>query len=622
MRREKIPPRREMEQDRTQGGWFKITIPVGIKYDKTWLLNLIQNECSVPFTPVDFHYENMQAQFFVANASAASALKNSNFKIWDQQNEKISIFVIPSAIPDSVQKKLKSEKKEQLKQTMNKQHDVSQKALECQRLHSDPDLMTHDMEIAMNPRKDMAASLQVHEENMPKLLTLNSSNNKPQKPESLSDTMQRAHNIKNMNFSTSEVRSRRQIMFEGRVLGLSRLMARGSCALIFLPSCCLLTWPHWGWSLFPTSPHPAFSSKHSHECARGGGAPPSMRGPGVFILEPDPGALDGEVSSGPWAPAEKGLPASVLRWGFPPLACDGPSFPGFKGVPHLSQAEMGAIRDCFPKLLHLDGKELPSPILIDTEVPEIIQPCKESYKGSETLKSLVLQFLLQYYLIYDYGDRQGLLGVYHKEACFSLTTPFMSQDTAPSSLSEYLEVSRNLKLKDSDLRVRLLKHTKHDIVASLSVLPKTQHDLGSFVVDMCIQTKTMLCFSVNGVFKEVEGKSQGSVRAFTQTFILTSGSNSGLCIMNNEMIVRNASTKETQRAFSITVPTPSSSCLPTLSQEQQEMVQALSIQSGKNHEYSQKCLQDNKWNYTTAGQVFTMLKAEGKIPEEAFTQSP
>ena len=38
------------------------------------------------------------------------------------------------------------------------------------------------------------------------------------------------------------------------------------------------------------------------------------------------------------------------------------------------------------------------------------------------------------------------------------------------------------------LRVQLLKHTKCDIMRSLCVLPKTQHDLNSFMVDVWFQT--------------------------------------------------------------------------------------------------------------------------------------
>lgn len=52
--------------------------------------------------------------------------------------------------------------------------------------------------------------------------------------------------------------------------------------------------------------------------------------------------------------------------------------------------------------------------------------------------------------------------------------------------------------------------------------------------------------------------------------------------------MRNASPDEIQRAFAMPAPTPSSSPVPTLSPEQQEMLQAFSTQSGMNLEWSQK----------------------------------
>ncbi|KAI4554897.1 hypothetical protein MJG53_020196 [Ovis ammon polii x Ovis aries] len=102
-------------QDETLGSWFKIIIPFGIKYDEKWLLNLIQKQSSVPFTAFEFHYEKMQAQFFVENANIACALKNVNGKIFNEVNEKIFILVEPCESPQSVQKALTSEKVEQIK---------------------------------------------------------------------------------------------------------------------------------------------------------------------------------------------------------------------------------------------------------------------------------------------------------------------------------------------------------------------------------------------------------------------------------------------------------------------------------------------------------------------------
>uniref|UniRef100_A0A8C5XD75 Nuclear RNA export factor Tap RNA-binding domain-containing protein n=1 Tax=Microcebus murinus TaxID=30608 RepID=A0A8C5XD75_MICMU len=345
-------------QDGALGCWFKITIPHGVKYDKTWLMNSIQSHCSVPFTPVDFHYVKNRARFFVQDADTASALKDVKHKIFNDENQKISIFVSPSAVPYSMQNKLKPEQMEQLKLTINKRYDVSQQALDLQKLRFDPDLVGRDMDIILNRRNCMAATLQIIEMNFPELLSLNLRNNKLHRLDGLSHIIEKAPKVKILNLSKNELKS---------------------------------TW---------------------------------------------------ELSK------VKGLKLEELWLEGNPLCR---TFPG-------QSAYISAMRDRFPELLRLDGQELTSLTIIDAETPEIIKPCKESYKGSESLKSLVLQFLLQ------------------------------------SGLCEYFKDSRNMKkVKDPDMRVQMLKHTKHEIVDSLSVLPKTQHDLNSYVVDLCVQTVST-CF--------------------------------------------------------------------------------------------------------------------------------
>nr|XP_012643383.1 nuclear RNA export factor 3 isoform X1 [Microcebus murinus] len=507
--------------DRTSGSWFKITVPFGIKYDEKWLLNLIQSQCSVPFTPFKFHYEKMQAHFFVENATIAFALKNVSGNIWDQDNERISIFVSPSDVPHFVHKEPKSEKVQQVKLTMKKRDD-SQETLDIQKLQFDPDFMRHP-EMAATPSKYMAASLGVHEENVTKLVPLNPSNSKPYQ---LPDTVPKAPNINSLNLSKTEVESA------------------------------------------------------------------------------------GEMDK------EKGLePQQMLAGGNAPCT----TLPDKSG-------NINSILELFPKLLRLDGQESPRPTLGGTEAHKKLPTSKGSVFGSETLKNLVLQFLQQYYLIYDSGDRQSLLDAYHEEACFSLTIPFNPEDPASSSLCEYFKESRNLKmLKDPYLQRQLLKHTKRDIVDTLSELPKTQHDLSSFLVDVWFQAERMLCFSVSGVFKEVEGKSQGCVRAFARIFITVPTSNSSLCIINDELFIRDTGPQGIWSAFPIPMITPYSSSVAALSQEQQKMVQAFSAQFGMNLEWSQKCLHDNQWDYIRAAEVPGLPKVtpgnsgqdKSKTPEEA-----
>ncbi|GAB1303134.1 Nuclear RNA export factor 3 [Apodemus speciosus] len=460
------PLERKMERDKqddTSENWFKVTIPFGIKYDKKWLLNLIQSQCSLPFTPVQFHYEKMQAHFFVDNPNTAFMLKAISDKVRDETDNKISIFISPCDEPHSVTE-LKSEKMDHKKLTMNQQCATSQQVLNRQRLPFD-------------------------QEDMTQLLPLNQSYNKLYQPLGLLGTMAMAPTIDKLNAYKNEMSSLKEY----------------------------------------------------------------------------------------------------------------------------------SILELFPKLLSLDGQESHKPTLCGPEDAKSLPACKGSFFGSESIKTTVLQFLQQYYYIYDNGDRQGLLNAYHAEACFSLTVPFSSTDLSMSNLCQYLKYSRNMKiLKDPYMRRQLLKHKKCDIIHFLRSLPKTQHDLTSFVVDICFQTKQHLCFSVSGLFKEVESTSQGCVHAFTRIFVATCGNSSDLCIINDKLSVRNV------HGFSHaskSVATASSSYLPSPSQDQREMVPTLCAQSGANVERSQKCLHDDQWNYNRAIQSLALLKVKDTIPEDKFTQT-
>ncbi|XP_051035302.1 nuclear RNA export factor 2 [Phodopus roborovskii] len=502
-------------ENKIQGTWFKVTIPNGRKYDKTWLIKSIQDLCRVPLNPVDFHYDKHRVRFFVQNARTASALKDVNNKIYDETNQKISIIVSPSVVPYSVQNKFTSEQMEQLQVTVMKRYNASQKALDLQRFRFDQDFMDNDIDMMLNRRSCMVATLQIIQRNIPELLALNLRNNKLYQLDGLSDMIEKAPQVKILNLSKNKLKSILELE-KVKELNLEELWLEGN----------------------PFCNH--FSDQSEY---------------------------------------------------------------------------ISAIRDLFPKLLRLDGKELILPAQMDIEVPQL---CKETRTDSEVIKNLVLRFLKEYYLFYDNGDRFRLLDAYHDEACFSLAIPFNFNDPDMSNLEEYFKYNRDIKkLQDSYMRMRLLKHTKQDIVDSLSLLPKTQHDFCSFWVDLCLHTDIMLCFSVNGFFKEVEGKCQGCIRAFTRIFIATHYSNSRICILNDELIVRNASPREIQNAF-ISLPPADTSSKPPLSEEQQEMVKSFSMQSGMKLNWSQKCLEDNGWDYTKAAEIFTILQNENKIPKEFF----
>ncbi|XP_038955567.1 nuclear RNA export factor 3 isoform X2 [Rattus norvegicus] len=478
------PPERKMERDKqddTSENWFKVTIPFGIKYDKKWMLNLIQSQCSIPFTPVQFHYEKMQATFFVDDPNIAFMLKAISDKIRDETDNKISIFISPCDEPHSVTE-LKSEKMDQKKLTMNQQCDTSQRILNRQRLSFDQDLTTYPTDLVLSPRRYMTPSLNISEEDVT------------------------------------------QANSEGKMAKEQASDIEEICAVKS--------------SLSTTMPD--------------------------------------------------------------------------------KSSNINSILELFPKLLSLDGQESCKPALCGPEDQKTISTYKRSFFESESIKTLVLQFLQQYYFIYDNGDREGLLNAYHADACFSLTVPFSTMDLSASSVCEYVKYSRSMKvLKDPYMRKQLLKHKKCDIIHFLRALPKTQHDLTSFSVDICFQTEKTLCFSVSGLFKEVEGSSQGCFHAFTRIFVAT-WDNSDLCIINDKLSVRNVYGFP---SASNAVDTCSSSRLPSLSQDQQQMMPTFCSQSGVNVERSQKCLHDDQWNYNKAIQSFALLKVKDTVPEDKTTHT-
>ncbi|XP_034739334.1 nuclear RNA export factor 1 isoform X2 [Etheostoma cragini] len=506
---------------KSRSGWYKVTIPHGRKYDKKWLLTALQNICSVPYAPVQYHVDHNRVHFYVDDSSAANALHKCSHKITDTDGYKVEVHINPSAPPSFLLSDLKPEHFEHLKQCMAKRFDGSQQALDLNNIRTDPDLVSQNIEVILNRKTNMEAVIKIIEENIPELKGLNLSNNRIHKLDELADLVTKAPNLKTINLSHNELKSDRE--------------------------------------------------------------------------------LD----------KVKGLKLVELWLNRNPL-CD-----LFKD----QASYISAVRQRFPRLLKLDGHDLPPPIGFDVETPTTIPPCKGSCFGSDEIKVIILRFLQQYYSIYDSGDRQPLLDAYHDGASLSLTTPYSTQNPSRSSLGEYHKDTRNLKrIKDSTMRFRLLKHTRLNVVAFLNELPKTQHDIASFTVDVNTYTNTLLSFTVSGVFKEVvaDGKSRESTMAFSRVFITVPAGNSGVCIVNDQLFIRMATTEEIRRAFVAPAPTPSSSPVPTLTAPQQEMLTAFSQKSGMNLEWSQKCLQDNEWDFTRAAQIFTQLKTDGKIPDVAF----
>uniref|UniRef100_A0A671P3E2 Zgc:153681 n=1 Tax=Sinocyclocheilus anshuiensis TaxID=1608454 RepID=A0A671P3E2_9TELE len=472
--------------------WFKITIPYGKMYDKKWLLTSLQNLCPIAFIPL--YVKGHKVYFYLEDAAAASALFKLTRRVTDSEGKRdgVAVFMNCCSSPPFLQSELKPQDLERLKHCMSKRFDGSQKSLDLNSIHIDPDLVSCNIEMNLNRKNCMQAVIKIIQENISEE-RLKSFNNKLCKLNDIAELVNTAPNLQSLNLSHNELKSEREL---DKVKGF-RLVE--------------------------------------------------------LWLDRNP-------------------------------LCD-----DFKD----QTTYISAVRERFPRLLRLffflffnnDGHVLPPPICFEEETCTNIPPW---HFVSNEIQGLIQRFLQHYYCVYDSGDRQPLLEAYHDGACFSLSLPSINHPSR-CKLKDYHEHSRNIKhIKDPSTWLHLLEHSRLTVVAFLNELPMT-HDMNSVNVDVNTYSRTLLAFTVSGVFKEVDDNLRDRVRAFSRVFITVPAQNSGLCIVNDELFVRNATSEEIRCAFAALAPAPSiSSVLPTLTASQQEMLSAFSQKSEMNLEWSQK----------------------------------
>jgi len=166
--------------------------------------------------------------------------------------------------------------------------------------------------------------------------------------------------------------------------------------------------------------------------------------------------------------------------------------------------------------------------------------------------NVALQFLAEYFKIYDSDSRQSLLDAYHEEACMSYSAHYPGQSTKDAQsgqsaqsrgLKDYFPESRNLlRATDPYRRQKLLKRGKLAVVSLLNDLPKTQHDEASFTLDVHFAVDTMITLTLSGVFKERSATASGgspTIRHFSRMFVLMASPAGGWNIVNEVMHVTN-----------------------------------------------------------------------------------
>jgi len=287
-------------------------------------------------------------------------------------------------------------------------------------------------------------------------------------------------------------------------------------------------------------------------------------------------------------------------------------------VTNLGSSYISTIRKIFPKLQLLDGKELPKEIGFDDDEPTTSSDLPATIPKmvkNEAASGVVLTFLEQFFKLYDSDNRQPLLDAYHEDAMFSL-----SAQGRHDLLSAYIPESRNLKRVDYEKkRHELLRRGRLSVVAFLSKLPKTEHDMNTFTLDVPFTSESLMTFTVTGCFRE-RGTKNTNIKHFNRCFLVVP-QNAGFCIINETLFISAATDLSTRKAFINPPPSTSAAPAPDLDQSaKQTLALAFSEKSGMNPQFSAKCLEENCWDFDKAAAVFSDAQAKGIIPPEAFVK--
>ncbi|XP_031353729.1 nuclear RNA export factor 1 isoform X2 [Photinus pyralis] len=272
------------------------------------------------------------------------------------------------------------------------------------------------------------------------------------------------------------------------------------------------------------------------------------------------------------------------------------------------EAYISEVRKRFPKVIKLDGIDLPPPIGFDIAEEVRLPPSVQTYLCNAEAQGIVRQFLEQYFQVFDSGSRQPLLQAYHEDAKFSMTSayPYGQNPKNSSWLNWYNTDSRNiLRVQDHDRRLKLLKQGNLAVVSFLSEMPQSKHDIHSFTVDLNISTPQLLLLNVSGMFRELRsGHKTAPIRHFFRSLVIVPAG-SGFCIANEQLHVSNATEQQAKLAFKTPIiqtpqPAPELNAAPPAAaippvvpmvddNTKQQMIQTMSQQSGMNLEWSQKC---------------------------------
>jgi len=250
-----------------------------------------------------------------------------------------------------------------------------------------------------------------------------------------------------------------------------------------------------------------------------------------------------------------------------------------------------------------------------------LMPSVSKVTCNPAAEGVVLQFLQQYFKLYDGDNREQLMEAYHEDAVMSMSIAYPPNVAAhgSQSLQKYLYESRNLMRvrEDGNKRDRLLRQGRLKIASFLNDLPKSEHDMNSFTLDLTFATDRLMSFTVTGVFRERTLR-ELPLRHFNRMFVVVP-QGTGFCIVNEMLHVTLPTVKQADTAFT-SAPAPSAPpAAAQLDANTKNMrIQEFSQKTGMNVKFCIECMEPNAYDLEKSFVVFQTAQQAGKIPIEAF----
>uniref|UniRef100_A0A2P2I0S1 Nuclear RNA export factor 1-like n=1 Tax=Hirondellea gigas TaxID=1518452 RepID=A0A2P2I0S1_9CRUS len=286
------------------------------------------------------------------------------------------------------------------------------------------------------------------------------------------------------------------------------------------------------------------------------------------------------------------------------------------------------VRTYFPKLLVLDGKELPKPIGFEVdENDDVVPPFRPSFFCNDQAKQIVVMFLKQYYEVFDSKDRSPLAAAYCEDAIFSMTTLLPDSGPRAVPIDSKNIPNRNLRIRTRpDEQLELLLIGRSAVMKQINNLPPCTHDLHNFVVDVSIATARLIKVVLHGVYCRHNIRSKwANIRSFQRTLIIVPVGG-GYCIANEQIYLCLPTYNQLQKSFKFesqltaaAVPSSGPSTAEPIPQPSQLlMIEGFAEQSHMKPEYAKLCLEQNEWDFAKSAALFMKLKEEGKIPDNYY----